>query len=158
MTYVEAAASPLRKTGQIKLHGKDAFEGMRKAGRLVAECLDMLVEHVQPGVTTDALDKLVLEFGFDHGALPATLNYRGYRKASCTSINHVVCHGIPNEKPLREGDIVNVDVTFVLDGGSGDSSRMYAAGPLKRAAERLIEVTLECLRRGVAAVRPGARL
>ena len=90
MTYVEAAAAPLRKTGQIKLHGKDAFEGMRKAGRLVAECLDMLVEHVRPGVTTDTLDQLVLEFGFDHGALPATLMYRGYKKASCTSI-----------KPLR---------------------------------------------------------
>src|SRR6185295_20140312 len=104
MTYVEAAAAPLRKTGQIKLHGKDAFEGMRKAGRLVAECLDMLTEHVKPGVTTETLDKLVLAFGFDHGALPATLMYRGYKKASCTSINHVVCHGIPADKPMKEGD------------------------------------------------------
>ena len=113
---------------------------------------------VKPGVTTQAIDDFILDFGLDHGALPATLNYRGYRKSSCTSINHVVCHGIPNEKPLREGDIVNIDVTFVLDGWHGDSSRMYAAGQLKRAAERLIEVTYECLMRGVAAIRPGGRL
>ena len=90
--------------------------------------------------------------------MPATLNYRGYRKSSCTSINHVVCHGIPNEKPLREGDIVNIDVTFMLDGWHGDSSRMYAAGELKRAAERLIEVTYECLMRGIEAIRPGGRM
>ena len=121
MTYVEAAAAPLRKTGQIKLHGKDAFEGMRKAGRLVAECLDMLVEHVEPGATTDHLDKLVLEFAFDHGALPATLMYRGYKKSTCTSINHVVCHGIPGDKPLKEGDIVNIDVTLILKADYGPS-------------------------------------
>ncbi|MBP0649657.1 methionyl aminopeptidase, partial [Mycobacterium tuberculosis] len=89
-----------------------------------------------------------------HGALPATLNYRGYTKSVCTSINHVVCHGIPNEKPLREGDIVNIDVTFVLDGWHGDSSRMYAVGEIKRAAERLIEVTYESLMRGIAEAKP----
>ena len=82
----------------------------------------------KPGVTTQAIDDFIFDFGMDHGAFPATLNYRGYRKASCTSINHVVCHGIPNEKPLREGDIVNIDVTFILDGWHGDSSRMYCAG------------------------------
>ena len=156
MTYVEAAAAPLRKTGQIKLHGKDAFEGMRKAGRLVAECLDMLVEHVKPGVTTEALDKLVLEFGFDHGALPATLMYRGYKKASCTSINHVVCHGIPGDKPMKEGDIVNIDVTLILNGWHGDSSRMYAVGEIPRRAERLIDVTYDAMMRGIAVIRPGA--
>ena len=156
MTYVEAAAAPLRKTGQIKLHGKDAFEGMRRAGRLVAECLDMLVDEVQPGVPTDRLDKLVLEFALDHGALPATLMYRGYKKSTCTSINHVVCHGIPGDKPLKEGDVINIDVTLILDGWHGDSSRMFAVGEIPRRAERLIEVTYEAMMRGIAVIRPGA--
>ncbi len=115
MTYVDAACAPLRKTGQIKVHGPAAFEGMRKAGRLAAECLDMLVGEIKPGVSTDRIDRLVYEFGMDHDALPATLMYRGYRKATCTSVNHVVCHGIPVDKPLRDGDIVNVDVTLILD-------------------------------------------
>src|SRR3954471_24545330 len=110
MSYVDAAVAPLRKTGQIKLHGSNAFEGMRKAGRLVAQCLDMLVAEVKPGVTTETLDQIVLDFAFDHGALPATLMYRGYKKSTCTSINHVVCHGIPNDKPLKDGDIINIDV------------------------------------------------
>ena len=111
----------------------------------------------QPGVTTETIDRFVFEFGMDHGALPATLNYRGYTKSSCTSINHVVCHGIPDNKPLKDGDIVNIDVTYILDGWHGDSSRMYPVGTIKRAAERLLEVTHECLMRGIAAVRPGAR-
>src|SRR3569833_4557625 len=98
---------------------------MRAAGRLTAECLDMLVPEVKPGVPTDRIDQLVHEFAMDHGALPATLNYRGYRKSTCTSLNHVVCHGIPNDKPMKEGDIVNIDVTLILDGRHGDSSRMY---------------------------------
>jgi methionyl aminopeptidase len=156
MTYVDALAAPLRKTGQIKLHGKDAFEGMRKAGRLVAECLDMLVDEVKPGATTDALDRLVLKFATDHGAWPATLMYRGYRKSTCTSINHVVCHGIPGEKPLKEGDIVNIDVTLILNGWHGDSSRMFPVGEIPRRAERLIEVTYEAMMRGIGAIRPGA--
>jgi methionyl aminopeptidase len=96
MTYVDASVAPLRKTGQIKLYGPAAFEGMRKAGALVAQCLDMLVPHVKPGVPTEKLDRLVADFARDHNALPATLMYRGYRKASCTSLNPVVCHGIPN--------------------------------------------------------------
>src|ERR1700690_2721628 len=139
MTYVDAAVAPLRKTGQIKIHGPAPFEAMRKAGQLVARCLDMLVEHVQPGVPTEKIDKLVLEYALDHGALPATLMYRGYKKSTCTSLNHVVCHGIPGDKPLKEGDIVNIDVTLILDGGHGDSSRMYAIGEIPRRAERLIE-------------------
>jgi len=155
MTYVEANVAPLRKTGQIKLHGKDAFEGMRKAGRLVAECLDMLVDEVKPGVPTEKLDRLVLDFAFDHNALPATLMYRGYKKATCTSINHVVCHGIPGDKPLKEGDIVNIDVTLILDGWHGDSSRMFAVGEIPRRAERLIDVTYDAMMRGIAAIRPG---
>ena len=156
MSYVEAGAAPLRKTGQIKLHGKEAFEGMRKAGRLTAACLDMLVDEVRPGVLTDRIDDLVRQFAFDHGALPATLMYRGYRKSTCTSINHVVCHGIPNEKPLKEGDIVNIDVTLILNGWHGDSSRMYTVGPVPRRAERLIDVTYEAMMRGINVIRPGA--
>src|SRR5262245_9170302 len=111
MSYVEAATAPLRKTGQIKLHGPEGFAGMRRAGRLVADVLDLLVGMVKPGMTTEAIDRFVLRYALDHNALPATLMYRGYNKSVCTSINHVVCHGIPNDKPLREGDIVNVDVT-----------------------------------------------
>ncbi|MBX3520301.1 MAG: type I methionyl aminopeptidase [Xanthobacteraceae bacterium] len=156
MTYIDAATAPLRKTGQIRLHGAEDFAGMRRAGRLVAEILDMLVEHVQPGATTERLDELVFQYAKDHGALPATLMYRGYRKSVCTSINHVVCHGIPNEKPLREGDIVNIDVTVILDGWHGDSSRMYLVGEVPRRAERLVEVTYEAMMRGISVIRPGA--
>lgn len=155
VTYIDAAASPQKNTGAIRLHGPDGFAGMRKAGQLAAACLDGLVGLVKPGVTTEEIDAFVHGFGLDHGALPATLNYRGYTKSCCTSINHVVCHGIPNDKPLREGDIVNIDVTFILDGWHGDSSRMYLVGEVKRAAERLVDVTYEALLRGVAAVRPG---
>jgi len=156
MTYVDAAAAPLRKTGQIKIHGREGFAGMRKAGQLVAECLDLLTAEVQPGVSTDHLDRFVFEFAMDHGAWPATLMYRGYTKSTCTSINHVVCHGIPNEKPLKDGDIVNIDVTLILDGWHGDSSRMYPVGVIPRRAERLIEVTHEAMMRGIATIKPGA--
>ncbi|MDB5641071.1 MAG: map [Hyphomicrobiales bacterium] len=155
MTFVDAALAPSRKTGQIKLHGPDDFAAMRKAGRLTAEALDMLSEHVQPGVTTEALDKLAFEFAMDHRAYPAPLSYRGYRKSICTSINHVVCHGIPDDKPLRDGDIVNIDVTLIVDGWHGDSSRMYNVGNVPRRAERLVEVTYEALMRGIAVVKPG---
>ena len=156
MTYVDAAAAPLRKTGQIKIHGPEGFAGMRKAGQLVADCLDLLAAEVKPGVTTDQLDRFVFEYAMDHGAWPATLMYRGYTKSTCTSINHVVCHGIPNEKPLKDGDIVNIDVTLILDGWHGDSSRMYPVGVVPRRAERLIEVTHEAMMRGIAVIRPGA--
>ena len=156
MSYIDAALAPMRKTGQIKLHGAEAFAGMRKAGRLVAECLDMLVPEIKPGVPTERIDKLVFEFAMDHNALPATLMYRGYKKSTCTSINHVVCHGIPGDKPLKEGDIVNVDVTLILNGWHGDSSRMFAVGEIPRRAERLIEVTYDAMMRGIAAIKPGA--
>lgn len=155
VSYVDAGTAPLRKNGQIKLYGPEAFEGMREAGRLVAECLDMLVDEVREGVPTAHIDKLVFDFALDHGAYPATLGYRGYEYSCCTSLNHVVCHGMPGEKPFRGGDIVNIDVTFILDGWHGDSSRMYAVGEIPRRAERLIDVTYESLLRGIAAVKPG---
>ncbi len=141
--------------GEIKLYGADAFEAMRNAGRLAASALDMLVPHVRPGVTTQRLDDLVFQFAMDHAALPATLNYRGYTKSICTSINHVVCHGIPGPKPLREGDILNIDVTLILDGWHGDTSRMFTVGEINRKATRLIDITHDCLLRGIAAVKPG---
>ena len=142
----------------IKRYGEDGFAGMRKAGQLVAACLDALADVVRPGVSTQEIDDFVLQFALQHGGVPATLNYRGYRKACCTSINHVVCHGIPGDKPLKEGDVVNIDVTLILDGWHGDSSRMYPVGEIKRAAERLLDVTYDCLMRGIAAVKPGAHL
>jgi methionyl aminopeptidase len=156
MTFVDAQAAPRRKTGEIKLHNAQAFEGMRRAGRLTAEALDLLVAHVRPGVTTQALDDLIHDFAMTHAAYPAPLMYRGYRKGICTSINHVVCHGIPNDKVLRDGDIINIDVTLVLDGWHGDSSRMYLVGEVPRRAARLVEVTHEAMMRGIAAIRPGA--
>jgi len=144
------------KTGEIRLHGPEGFEGMRRAGRLAAECLDMLTPHVVPGVVTEDLDRLAREFILDHGALPACLGYRGYRHTLCISVNHVVCHGIPSERTLREGNIANIDVAVVVDGWHGDTSRMYGVGKVPARARRLVEVTYEALQRGIDAVRPGA--
>ena len=132
----------LARNGAIKLYGRDAFEGMHHAGRLAAETLDMLVPHVVPGVTTAELDDLIRNFMVAGGAAPATLGYRGYTHSSCISINHVVCHGIPSDRQLKDGDIVNIDVTPLLDGWHGDTSRMYLVGddvPIK--AKRLVDVT-----------------
>jgi methionyl aminopeptidase len=144
------------KTGEIRLHGPEGFEGMRRAGRLAAECLDMLTPHVKPGVVTEDLDRLAREFILDHGGLPACLGYRGYRHTLCISVNHVVCHGIPSERTLREGDIANIDVTVIVDGWHGDTSRMYGVGKVPARARRLVEVTYEALQRGIDVVRPGA--
>jgi len=146
------------RNGVIKLHGPEAFAGMRAAGRLAAEILDALVPHVVPGVTTEALDRIVYDHMLSAGAIPATLGYRGYTKSCCTSINHVVCHGIPGDKPLRDGDIVNIDVTPILDGWHGDTSRMYLVGDVPLKAKRLVDVTYECLMRGIEQARPGNRL
>lgn len=157
VSYIDYKQTPLKYTGQIRLFDEEAFSAMRKVCDLAARCLDELADIVKPGVTTNQIDQFVFAFGADHGALPADLNYRGYMHSCCTSINHVVCHGIPDDKPLRDGDIVNIDVTYILDGWHGDSSRMYTVGKIKRAAERLLEVTHECLMRGIAAVKPGAR-
>lgn len=147
---------PMR-TGDIRIHDAEGFAGMRKAGRLVAECLDLLVGEVNPGVTTEHVDTLIREFVYDHGAQSATIGYRGYRHASCISLNHVICHGIPTAKPLKDGDIANIDVTVIVDGWHGDHSRMYGVGEVKRKAERLMDVTYEALMAGIAAVKPGAR-
>jgi methionyl aminopeptidase len=155
MSNLEFARAQGRDT-KIKLHGPEAFAGMAKAGRLVAEALDLLTDRVKPGVTTEALDAFVFDFAMAHGAVPAPLNYRGFPKSICTSLNHVVCHGIPGNRVLKEGDILNIDVTLIVDGWHGDSSRMYAVGKIARASERLLEVTYDALMRGVAAVRPGA--
>ncbi|GAC1403704.1 MAG: type I methionyl aminopeptidase [Novosphingobium sp.] len=148
----------LLRDGTIKLHGPGGFEGMRKAGRLAAEILDEVAAHVRPGVTTAAIDDLVRQMTLDGGAVPATLGYRGYAHSCCISINHVVCHGIPSDRTLRDGDIVNVDVTPLLDGWHGDSSRMYLVGDVPLKARRLVDVTYECLMLGIEQARPGARL
>jgi len=142
----------------IKIHGAEGFEGMRKAGRLAAEVLDFITPHVVAGVTTDALDKRCHEFIVSHGAIPAPLNYRGFPRSICTSINHVVCHGIPGDRRLMEGDILNIDITVILDSWHGDTSRMFLVGdkvPLK--ARRLVDLTYEAMMLGIAQVKPGVR-
>ncbi len=146
------------RTGKIKLHPPADFEGMRAAGKLAAECLDMLTEHVRPGVTTADIDDKAREFVLDNGALSATIGYRGYRHATCISLNHVICHGIPGPKTVKPGDIMNIDVTVIVDGWHGDTSRMFFAGEPKVKARRLVDTTYECLMAGVNAVHPGATL
>ncbi len=141
---------------RITIHEAADFAPMRSAGRLAAAVLDMIGEHVTPGVTTAALDRLCHDFIIGHGAIPAPLNYRGFPKSICTSVNHVVCHGIPGERKLVDGDILNIDVTVILDGWYGDTSRMYVAGTANTRARRLMEMTWEALQRGLAAVKPGA--
>ena len=143
---------------RITIHAPEDFAAMRAAGRLAAETLDMITPHVRPGVMTGGLDELCHRFITDHGSVPAPLNYRGFPKSICTSINHVVCHGIPGERKLDEGDILNIDVTVILDGWHGDSSRMYAAGTPSTKARNLMDVTYEAMMRGVRAVKPGATL
>jgi len=144
------------ETRSIKIHAAKDFEGMRKAGRLAAECLDFITPHVKPGVTTEELDKLCHNFILDNDAIPAPLNYRGFPKSICTSINHVVCHGIPGDKVLRDGDIVNIDVTVILNGWYGDTSRMFPIGKINVKAKRLIDITYDAMMLGIEAVKPGA--
>jgi methionyl aminopeptidase len=139
----------------VTLHKPEDFEGMRRAGRLAAEVLDLLVPEVRPGVTTAHLDKLAYDYVLAHGGVPACLGYRGYRHTLCTSINHVVCHGIPNDRPLRDGDVINIDVTVIVDGWHGDTSRMYLVGDVKRKAARLVEITYDAMMKGIAVVKPG---
>jgi methionyl aminopeptidase len=144
---------------EIPLHDAEGFAGMHRAGQLAAAVLDMITPEVRPGVTTAELDRLCHAFIRDHGAAPAPLNYRGYPKSICTSINQEVCHGIPSEeRVLREGDIINIDVTVILDGWHGDTSRMFFAGTPALKARRLCQVTYEALWRGIGAVRAGAAL
>jgi methionyl aminopeptidase len=152
------AGDTVVRTGAIKLYGADGFEGMRAAGKLAAEILDELGAHIRPGVTTEEIDRIVYDMTIAGGAVPATLNYRGYTHSCCISLNHVVCHGIPGPKVIKDGDIVNVDVTPLLDGWHGDSNRTYLAGDVPLKARKLVEVTYECLMLGIAAAKPGGRL
>lgn len=142
----------------ITIHGIQGFEGMRKAGKLAAQTLDFITPYVKVGVTTQELDQLCHKFILDHGAIPAPLGYRGYPKSICTSINHVVCHGIPGDKKLLDGDILNIDVTVIVDGWHGDTSRMFTVGKVGVRAAKLIDTTYEAMMRGIEVVRPGATL
>ncbi len=139
----------------IRLHERADFEGMHKAGRLAATILDDIADHVFPGQTTGEIDRIITEKVVEAGAKSATIGYRGYQHASCISVNHVVCHGIPGPKVIKPGDILNIDVTVIVDGWFGDTSRMFVAGDLPRKAERLIQVTYDSLMMGIEAVRPG---
>lgn len=143
---------------RITLHSAEDFAGMRRAGQLAAETLDLITPHVRPGVTTAELDRICHEYILSQGAVPAPLGYRGYPKSICTSINHVVCHGIPGERVLMDGDVINIDVTVILDGWHGDTSRMYVAGTASTKARLLLDVTYESLIRGIEVVKPGAAL
>lgn len=147
-----------RDSNRVALHGPADFEAMHRAGCLAAETLDFITPYVQPGVATAELDRLCAEFIAERGGISAPLNYRGYPKSTCISINHVVCHGIPGDKVLVEGDILNIDVTPIVDGWHGDSSRMYYVGKVGIKARKLVEVTYESLMRGIEVVKPGATL
>lgn len=150
--------SHVRKDG-VTIYETADFEGMRVAGKLAAETLDYITPYVKVGVSTGELDKLITDFIKKAGAICACINYNGYKHASCISINHVICHGIPSfERKLVDGDILNIDVTVIVDGWYGDTSRMYYAGKPKLKATRLCDVTYECLMRAIDLVKPGVRL
>ncbi len=157
MNQMERVGGLGPEAGRIKIHGPEEFAAMRRAGRLAAEALDYITPHVVPGVATEALDRLCDDFTTERGAISAPLNYRGFPKSICTSVNHVVCHGIPGPKRLGKGDILNIDVTVILDGWHGDSSRMFLVGDkVSVKARRLVDVTYEAMMRGIEVVRPGA--
>ena len=143
---------------RITIHKPEDFAGMRRAGKLAAETLDMITAHVRPGISTGEIDQICHDYMVERGAIPATLGYRGYTKSSCTSVNHVVCHGIPGDRVLADGDIINIDVTVILDGWHGDTSRMYVAGEASTKAKLLMDVTYDAMMKGIAAIRPGATL
>ena len=147
---------PMNDQRSIKIHTEADFDGMRKAGRLAAETMDYVIPFVKPGVTTDELNTLCHDFIIDHGATPSPLNYRGFPKSICTSINHVVCHGIPGDRKLVDGDIMNIDLTVTLDGWFRDHSRMVPAGKAGVKARKLIDATFEAMWAGIRAVKPGA--
>ncbi len=158
MVYLDAWNAPLRNTGALKIHREEDCAGMRKAGRLAAETLDFITPYVKPGTTTGTLDALCHDFITEHGAMPAPLNYRGFPKSICTSVNHVVCHGIPGDKKLHDGDILNIDITVILDGWHGDTNRMFPVGKAAVKGRRLIDVTYEAMMRGIETVRDGSTL
>ena len=151
---VNTNSSRLTQDG-IRLYDPADFGGMNRAGRLAAQILDDIADHVVPGQTTAKLDELIQGWIEGAGATSATIGYKGYQHASCISVNHVVCHGIPGDKVLKDGDILNIDVTVIVDGWYGDSSRMYVAGRLSKKAERLIQVTHDALMKGIEAAKPG---
>ena len=154
----DLAEHDIQEVGQLKIHGADAFGKMRIVGKLAAGALDMLTSKIVPGITTDQIDQWVFEYALEHDCVPAPLHYRGFRKSCCTSVNHVVCHGIPGDRVLRDGDAVNVDVTLIKDGWHGDTNRMYYVGKVNRKVERLCDITYEAMMRGIAAAKPGATL
>jgi len=142
----------------VEIHDKTAFDSMRKAGLFAAELLDFITPFVKPGITTGELDRLCHKYQVDRGTIPGPLNYRGFPKSICTSINHVVCHGIPGDRILRDADIINIDVTPIVDGWYGDTSRMFYVGDVKVKARRLVQTTYEAMMRGIAVIRPGTTL
>ncbi len=159
MQHPEPMTHTPERAGRVSIKDRDEQAAMRVAGRLAAEALDMIGPHVVPGVSTEELDRLCHDYIVEvQRAIPAPLGYRGYPKSICTSVNHVVCHGIPGDRRLKQGDIINVDVTVIKDGFHGDSSRMYGVGRIAPHAQRLIDVTREAMWRGIKVVRPGARL
>jgi len=155
---VASAADPYRRTDAIKLYGPEGFAGMRKAGRITATVLDALTERVVPGVSLEALDDFARQAIEAAGATAANIGYKGFAHASCISVNNVICHGIPSAKTLREGDILNIDLTSLLDGWHGDTSRMFLVGDVPLKARRLVDVTYECLMLGIEQAKPGNRL
>jgi len=152
------ADAPISRSTAIKLHDESGFAGMRKAGQLAAEILDALVSHVVPGVTTGELDDIVRRMTLEGGGVPATLGYRGYTHSCCISLNNVICHGIPGDTKIKDGDILNIDVTPQVDGWHGDTSRMYIAGDASIKARRLVDITYECLMLGIEQAKPGNHL
>ncbi|MCW2365710.1 methionyl aminopeptidase [Sphingobium sp. B7D2B] len=158
-TYLTPTAETQNvRTSAIKLHGPEGFAGMRKAGRLAAEILDAIVPLVVPGAKTSDIDDLIRQMMLDAGAVPATLGYHGYAYSCCISLNNVICHGMPGDKPLKDGDIVNIDVTPLVDGWHGDTSRMYLVGDVPVKARRLVDVTYDCLMLGIEQAKPGNHL
>ena len=145
-------------SSQPTIHTKEDFIAMRRAGQLAASVLDYIDDYVEIGVTTDELNTLCHEYIIANNAIPAPLNYKGFPKSICTSLNYVICHGIPDSRKLKKGNILNIDVTVILDGWYGDTSRMYHVGKIPKSTERLIQTTYDAMYRGIEVVRPGATL
>ncbi|MAD58604.1 MAG: type I methionyl aminopeptidase [Porticoccus sp.] len=154
-SYIKASNAPMKNIGLIKLYNNDDFSQMKKAGKLVAECLNYIEPFIIDGVTTQYLDKLIYDFALSKNSIPATLNYRGYPASSCISLNNVICHGIPSNKKLKNGDILNIDITLILNGWHGDTSRMFKVGKISRKAEILIDTTYQCLMEAIHLLKPG---
>ena len=156
-SYIKASLAPIKNIGLIKLYDQESFKCMKKSGMLAAKCLDFIEPYVQEGNTTEYLDKVIYEFALSNNCIPATLYYRGYPASSCISLNNVICHGIPGKKKLKEGDILNIDVTLIHEGWYGDTSRMFTVGKVSRKAEILVDITKECLMEAIKILKPGIR-